>query len=379
MMSQSDETLSQIKKATPSKVCFADEVRPSTAPSAPITSSTQGTDISNVTTTSSDDLYTDTFNLALSKIFSCTLMASPTSKDAIHKDVQDCLNTGNENCCRQISSYIHSYWKDLHVKNGCVCVDNRIAIPNSIKYAYVEAVHSTHPGSWGMTDMAVHAWLPFMHRDLLSKTAKCNTCVKIGKNLKSILHSSKWTPLKLCQIPHEEIQIDLGGPIFKEKIQEVYFLACIDRFSNFRTAKVFDRAKPQNILKFLRDYVLLHGIPRTIRLDQAQCQISQQIKAFCNQNNIQLIEAPIHDHRAIGLVEKLIQTIKSRLACIRTAARNNFKLQASINSVIYQPRIYRQKTFNISPYEANFGRKANTPLKNISYEPDPYTLTYKPI
>ena len=189
MMSQSDETLSQIKHATPSKVCFADEVRPSTAPSAPITPSTQGTDISNVTTPSSDDFYTDTFNLALSKIFSSTLMASLTSKDAILKDVQDCLNTGNENRCRQISPYIHSYWKDLHVKNGCVCVDNRITIPNSIKYA--EAVHATLPGSWGKTDMAVHAWWPFMHRDLLSKTAKCNNCVQIGKNLKSIIHSIK--------------------------------------------------------------------------------------------------------------------------------------------------------------------------------------------
>ena len=132
-------------------------------------------------------------------------------------------------------------------------------------------------------------------------------------------------------------------------------------------------------MKFLQGYVLLHGIPRTIRLDQARCQTGQQIKAFCNQNNIQLIEAPIHDHRAIGLVERLIQTIKNRLACIETAARNHFILKASINFIIYQLRICRQKTINISPLEAHFGRKANTPLNNISTEPDPSTLTYKPI
>ena len=46
----------------------------------------------------------------------------------------------------------------------------------------------------GMTDMAVHAWWPFMHRDLLSKTAQCNPCIKIGKNLKSIIPYSKWAP-----------------------------------------------------------------------------------------------------------------------------------------------------------------------------------------
>ena len=107
---------------------------------------------------------------------------------------------------------------------------------------------------------------------------------------------------------------------------------------------------------------MLHGIPRAIRLDQARCQTGQQIKAFCSQNNIQLIEAPIHDHRAIGLVERLIQTIKNRLACIKTAAQNQFNVKASINSIIYQLRICRQKTINISPFEARFGRKADTPL-----------------
>ena len=98
------------------------------------------------------------------------------------------------------------------------------------------------------------------------------------------------------------------------------FLACIDRSSTFPSAEVFDRANADNILKFLQKYVLLHGVPRSIRLDQARCQTGQRIKAFCNQNKIQLIEAPIHDHRAIGLVERLIQTIKNRLACIKTAA-----------------------------------------------------------
>ena len=110
----------------------------------------------------------------------------------------------------------------------------------------------------------------------------------------------------MCKVPNEEVQIDFGGPIYNEKNQEVYFLACIDRFSKFLSSEVFDRANADNILKCLQEYVLLYGIPSSIRLDQARCQTVQQIKAFCNQNNKQLIEAPIHDHRAIGLVERLI-------------------------------------------------------------------------
>ena len=381
MMSNSnDETLMQVKHSTPSRVRYADEAGPFMASAVPATPSMPNTDTTTVTSPSMDDLYMGSFIFALSKILSSTLMASLTSKDAILKEIRDWVLTENEDRCKQISLYIHSFWKDLHVENGGVCIDDRIAIRNSIKDAYVEAIHATHPRSWGMTNVATHAWWSYMHRDIVTKTAECNPFVKIGKNLKSIIPASEWAPLELCKVPKEEIQIDFNGPIYNEKNQEVYILARIDRFSKFPTAEIFDRASADKILKFLQDYVLLHGIPRSIRLDQARCQTGQQTKAFCNQNIIQLIEAPIHDHRAIGLVERLIQTIKNCLACIKTAARNQFNLKASENSIIYQLRICRQKTINISSFEAHFGRKAITPLSNISTELIyPSSLTYKGI
>ena len=55
-------------------------------------------------------------------------------------------------------------------------------------------------------------------------------------------------------------------------------------------------------MKFLRDYANTHGIPRTIRLDQATCLVGKQITNYCNENNINIIDAPVGDHRAIGLV-----------------------------------------------------------------------------
>ena len=140
-----------------------------------------------MTSPSTDDLYTDAFNFAMSKKFSSTLMASLTSKHAILKEIWGCVLKDNEDRCRQISPYIHSFLEDLHVKNGCVCIEVRIAIPKSIKDAYVEAIHATHPGSWGMTDMAKPEWWQYMHRDIITKTAKRNPCVNFSKNLKSIL------------------------------------------------------------------------------------------------------------------------------------------------------------------------------------------------
>ena len=139
----------------------------------------------------------------------------------------------------------------------------------------------------------------------------------IGKNLISVIPAKQFTPHIPCVEPNQEIQTDFGGPIFDEKGNEVYFLAAIDRFSKYPTAYIYDKANGPNLLKFLDMYIETHGIPRSIRLDQAKCSVGNQEKTFCNKNNIENIEAPVNDHRGIGLVERLIQTIKNRLACIK--------------------------------------------------------------
>ena len=53
-------------------------------------------------------------------------------------------------------------------------------------------------------------------------------------------------------------------------------------------------------------YLENYGIPHSIRLDQAKRLFGNQVKTFSNRNNIEIIEAPINDQRANGLVERLI-------------------------------------------------------------------------
>ena len=133
------------------------------------------------TPNTSTEIYGDAFNFAFSKIFMTKLLASLTNKDAMLKEVRDFVLTKNEERCRQISPYTHSFWPGLQIKSGCLCVDDKIALPHAIKVSYIYVLHSTNPGSWGITDMVLYAWWLYMNRDLLSKTAKCAPCIKIGK------------------------------------------------------------------------------------------------------------------------------------------------------------------------------------------------------
>ena len=253
-------------------VTEASQSNPPTSPQTPrVTFRTQSTPIqtatagpTNTQASSSPEEYDielsreEIFENNLNKLFTKSFLAVLTSKDAVLKEIRDCVIQDDEARCKEVSMYIHSFWKDLRVKSGCLCVDQRVEIPNSIKEAVLESFHMTHPGSWGMISLSQYAWWPYMHREILAKTSDCVPCTEIGKNLKPIIPKSKWHPHKACQEPNEEIQIDFGGPITNDKDKDIYFLTCIDRYSKYPTVRIFENANGVNVVKFLRDYAYTH-------------------------------------------------------------------------------------------------------------------------
>ena len=260
-------------------------------------------------------------------------------------------------------------------------MEEKVAIPNALKDALIEDLHASHPGSWGMVCMAQHCWWPYINRDLLVKAIECKSCTAIGKNLKPVIPAKQFKAHTPCIVPNQEIQIDFAGPINNENEHEIFILKCIDRFSKYPSAEIFENANASNVIKFLDKYIHTKGVPRSLRIDQARCLIGDQVRNFCTINNFTLKPAPANDHRAIGLVERLISTIKQPLACIKEANKEStsFTIKAALKSFIYQLRICKHKTPKLSPFESHFGRKAITPLSNISTKPKSSDLSYEKI
>ena len=55
----------------------------------------------------------------------------------------------DEEQIKQLNPYLLSYWRDLHVSSGCVCMEEKVAITNALEEALTEDVHASHPDSWG--------------------------------------------------------------------------------------------------------------------------------------------------------------------------------------------------------------------------------------
>ena len=131
----------------------------------------------------------EVFENNLSQLFTKGFLAVLTSGNAVHKEVRDCILQNDPQRCKEVNLYFYSYWGDLHVRSGCVCVDEWVAILHSIQEAVLESLHLTHPGSWGMITLGQYAFWPYMHREILNKAAQCKPCTEIGKNLKPVVRA----------------------------------------------------------------------------------------------------------------------------------------------------------------------------------------------
>ena len=133
-----------------------------------------------------------------------------------------------------VNLYLHSYWRDLHVRSWCICIDKWVAITKSIQAAVLESLHFTHSASCGMISLVSTL---FVHK--CRKKGPNGT--DIGENLKPVISASKWKPHENCSEPIKEIQIHIEGPFTWKKGQDIHFLARTDRFSKYQTVELFDK------------------------------------------------------------------------------------------------------------------------------------------
>ena len=64
---------------------------------------------------------------------------------------------------------------------------------------------------------------------------------------------------------------------------------------------------------------------------------------------------------------------------MKSQLNKKFNLETSLKAIIQRLRISKQKTINITPFEAHFGRKCNTPRSNITTKSDSKNLNYNAI
>ena len=150
----------------------------------------------------------------------------------------------------------------------------------------IKTLHETHPGQFGKKYLAQYIWWPHIKRQIYFHGINCSECTKTGKTLKSIITNLQIIEILPLLEPNKELNLDFAGLLHSHLGLNKYILICIDRFSKFSSAKFTSSTSSKTVIEFLQDYIFLHGIPYSIRVDHASCFTSLDFKLFCDSNNI---------------------------------------------------------------------------------------------
>ena len=218
-----------------------------------------------------------------------------------------------------------------------------------------------------MLDLCQNIWFPHIHRTEVQMAQRCRECTQQGKNTKSIIGKQHSFQMEPVVEPNEEVQLDFAEPLPGELNRDAYILVAVNKWSKFPTAKLVSNRTADVALKFMQRYISNNGVHRSLRCDQAQTFRANKFQLLCKSNNKKLLFAPVDDHRSIGVVERLIQTLKRQLGVIKIDLKNTpFKIASSVAENIKTLRITPRGVTKITPFEAHMSRKANTPLSNIT-------------
>ena len=244
-------------------------------------------------------------------------------------------------------------------------MDERLVIPNTLQAAVNNRLHYYHQGKSRMYDAAKDIWYPYMFRSLAIIAGNCPECTLAGKNLKNMCSKGDIGKIPDPKEPNESVQLDFWGPINYLKESKKYVLVAVDRFSRWPSAMVCNSNRSDKIIKFLKPFMVAHGVPRQIRVDQGTNVMSEEVRSFCHKEGIEMLISPVNDHRATGCVERTIGSITNS---VLTYAREDTPepLDRMVERALGALRFAKNATLNITPFEAHHGREANTVLRNLT-------------
>ena len=121
------------------------------------------------------------------EVLSLKLVEANIEKDPIMKTIRDAIRDKNPRAKEIITrqgQYYTQHYNDFAVRENCLWMDGRLAIPKDMSSAVVNRLHFNHHGRDKTFAAAKDVWIPLMHRNIAATAKYCKGCLEAGENLK---------------------------------------------------------------------------------------------------------------------------------------------------------------------------------------------------
>lgn len=199
-------------------------------------------------------------------------------------------------------------------------------------------------------------YFPFMKNKIckvLNNCIKCQT-LKYNRNPPKLQFQIPENPEKPLDIIHIDIY----------SINNRKILTIIDKFSKFAAAYTLPARNSLHVIKSLKCFMSLHGIPQKIITDQGAEFLSTIFQDFCKQYDVQLHTTSFQQSSSNAPVERLHSTLTEiyRIIFDKRKTRDHEEI---LNETLITYNNAVHSATNLTPYELFYGRTYK--FKNLNY------------
>lgn len=194
-------------------------------------------------------------------------------------------------------------------------------------------------------------YFPFMKNKITVTINRCEKCqlLKYDRHPPKLKYEKPESPLKPLDIIHIDIY----------SINNYQILTIIDKFSRFAAAFTLPTRNSLSVIKALRNFISLYGIPQKIVCDQGSEFTANIFKDFCDQYKINLHVTSFQQTSSNSTVERLHSTLTEIYRIILSKRKEN-RLTIDHDDIISETLITYNNaihsTTKYTPYELLFGR-----------------------
>ncbi|WVZ75843.1 hypothetical protein U9M48_023867 [Paspalum notatum var. saurae] len=266
-------------------------------------------------------------------------------------------------------------------EEGVLWFKNRLVVPKDmeLRKKILDEAHTSmftlHPGSNKMyQDLKQKFWWTRMKQEIAKYVSECDVCQRVKAD--HLKPAGMLQPLAVPAWKWEDIHMDfiVGLPRTQKGYDSIWVI--IDRFTksaHFIPVKTTYRAK-QCAELYISQIVSLHGVPLTITSDRGSLFVSrfwEQLQIALGTN---LIHSSAYHPQTSGQVERVNQILEDMLrACALTYST---KWDECLPLVEFAYNNSYQKSLDMAPFEALYGRRCRTPLnwfepgERVTFGPD---------
>ena len=170
-----------------------------------------------------------------SEILNLKLVEANLVKNPILETICDAIREKDpraKDIITRLGQYYAQHYKDFAVRENCLWMDGRLAIPKDMSSAVLNRLHHNHHGRDKIIATAKDVWVPLMHRNIATTAKYYKSCLEAGKNFKPDIPKNDMGDTYVPREPNDLVQLDFWGPVNYVRGLKKFVLVAVDTFSH---------------------------------------------------------------------------------------------------------------------------------------------------